>query len=82
VRYVVDRYETGLSEYAGDGGLVAQGFLMPVMFGYFDRTSARTTYEQPIEAWEKELRDAGFETVEKRLLDDYWWASACLLDAR
>ncbi|MBK9260544.1 MAG: hypothetical protein IPM54_12040 [Polyangiaceae bacterium] len=82
VTYVVDRYEKGLLEYAGDGGLVAQGFLMPVFFGNFDRSAARTTYEQPIETWENELRAAGFGRVERRDLDDYWWARAHLVDAR
>jgi hypothetical protein len=81
VRYVKSRYERGLAEYADDGGLVARGFLMPVMFGYFDRTSARTNYEQPIGAWAEDLRRAGFTHVEAWPLDDYWWAPAHLLDA-
>jgi hypothetical protein len=79
VEYVVDRYERGLAEYAGDGGLVAQGFLMPILFGYFDLH--RSTHEQPIAAWEMELRHAGFARIEKRLLDEYWWAPAYLLRA-
>jgi hypothetical protein len=82
VRHVVERYERGLAEYAGDGGVVAQGFLMPVMFGYFDPTRDRTNEEQPIEAWIDDLRAAGFTRVERRRLDAYWWADACLLDAR
>ncbi|MEI7771549.1 MAG: class I SAM-dependent methyltransferase [Chloroflexales bacterium] len=76
------RYEQGLAEYAGDGGLVAQGFLMPVFFGYFDRSAARTNYEQPIAAWESDLRAAGFALIERRPIYDYWWAPAYLLDAR
>lgn len=75
------RYELGLAEYAGDGGLVAQGFLMPVFFGYFDPGAARANYEQPIAAWESDLRLAGFARVERRRLFDYWWAPAYLLDA-
>lgn len=81
VQHFAERYDHGLAEYRFDGDLVAQGFLMPVFFGYFDRTSARSTYEQPIELWEFELRDAGFEEVERRHLYDYWWAPAYLLDA-
>jgi ubiquinone/menaquinone biosynthesis C-methylase UbiE len=81
-RYVTERYEIGLAEYAGDGGLVAQGFLMPVMFGYFDQTVARTNYEQPVDAWIKEFKRAGFVNVEKRPIFNYWWASAYLIDAR
>jgi hypothetical protein len=76
------RYEQGLAEYADDGGLVAQGFLMPVFFGYFDRGAARTNYEQPIAAWEADLRAAGFFSIERRPIYDYWWAPAYLLDAR
>jgi hypothetical protein len=81
VRYVVNHYERGLAEYRGDDHLVASGFLMPVMFGYFDRTSTRTNYEQPIRVWVDELRRAGFAHVTLTMLDDYWWAPAYLLDA-
>lgn len=79
--HIAARYEQGLAEYAGDGGLVAQGFLMPVFFGNFDPTAARTNYEQPIAAWEADLRAAGFTEVARRQLYDYWWAPAYLLDA-
>lgn len=79
--HIAERYEQGLAEYDGDGGLVAQGFLMPVFFGYFDPTAARTNYEQPIAAWEEDLRAAGFARVDRRHLYDYWWAPAYLLDA-
>ncbi len=82
VRYVVERYERGLAEYEGDGGLVAQGFLMPVMFGYFDRSAARTNWEGPIQDWVDGLRAAGFTQVERRPLYAYFWAEAFLLDAR
>ncbi len=79
--YVTERFARGLTEYADDGGLVAQGFLMPVMFGYFDRTAARTNYEQPMDAWAEQLRAAGFSRVRVQPLYPYWWAPACLLDA-
>ena len=55
---------------------------MPVMFGYFDQTVARANYEQPIDAWMEELRQAGFTQVDKRPLFNYWWAPAYLVDAR
>jgi hypothetical protein len=71
-----------LAEYAGDGGLVAHGFLMPVLFGYFDQTAARTNYEQPIGAWVDQLRAAGFANIDTEPLYPYWWASAYLIDAR
>jgi hypothetical protein len=82
IEYFAARYEVGLTEYADDGGLVAQGFLMPVFFGAFDRGAARTNYEQPIAAWEADLRAAGFARIERRPIYDYWWAPAYLLDAR
>lgn len=82
VRYVVTRYEQGLAEYDGDGGLVAQGFLMPVMFGYFDRTSARTNWEGPIAEWVEGMRAAGFAQVQIHPLFPYFWAQAMLLDAQ
>ncbi len=81
VDYVVQAYRRGLAEYVHDRDLVAQGFLMPVMFGYFDPTAARTNYEQPIQTWITHLRAAGFAQVEQRLLYRYWWAPAYLLDA-
>jgi hypothetical protein len=76
------RYEQGLAEYADEGDLVAQGFLMPVFFGYFDRSAARTNYEQPIDAWEADLRAAGFARVARRSIYAYWWAPAVMLDAQ
>ena len=82
VRYIVDRYTVGLAEYAEDGELVAQGFLMPVMFGYFDRSSARTNFEGPIQGWIDGLRAAGFKSIRTHHLSDYWWASTYLIDAR
>jgi hypothetical protein len=82
VAHFAERYEVGLAEYAGPEDQVAQGFLMPVFFGYFDRGADRVTYEQPIAAWEDDLRAAGFTSVARRHLYDYWWAAAYLLDAR
>jgi hypothetical protein len=80
VRHIVARYWEGLAEYEGDQ--VAQGFLMPVLFGYFDRSAARTNWEGPIQGWADDLRAAGFSDVQPRKLYDYWWAEAYLLDAR
>lgn len=61
--------------------LVAQGFLMPVMFGYFDTNVARTNWEVPVAEWVDLLKDAGFSKVETRLIYPYWWANAYLIDA-
>lgn len=81
VEYVIERYERGLAEYQENQQLVAQGFLLPVMFGYFDQSAMRTNYEQPRDAWIAELQTAGFNSVVVRELYDYWWAPAFLLDA-
>ncbi len=84
VRYVVTRYERGLAEYehSPDGRLVEQGFLMPVFFGYFDRSVARTNWEGPIQGWADALRAAGFTAIGVQHLFDYFWAGAFLIDAR
>lgn len=82
VRHIIERYIEGLAEYPDDDGTVAQGFLMPVMFGSFDPTIERTNEEQPIAAWVEQLNASGYTHVEQTLLFDYWWAPAYLLDAR
>jgi hypothetical protein len=83
VRHVLARYREGLSEYTGaDFDTVAQGFLMPVLFGYVDRGAARTNFEGPIAGWEALLHEAGFAHVQRLLLYRYWWAPAWLLVAR
>jgi hypothetical protein len=83
VRHVLGRYQEGLAEYTGpDFETVAQGFLMPVLFGYVDRSITRTNFEQPIAQWEDLLRDAGFTQVDRKPLYAYWWAPAWLLVAR
>ncbi len=82
LRHVLGRYRQGLSEYSGAGfETVVQGFLMPVLFGYVDRGATRTTFEQPVTAWEAQLREAGFARVDRQLLYPYWWAPAWLLVA-
>ncbi|WP_129631670.1 class I SAM-dependent methyltransferase [Candidatus Oscillochloris fontis] len=82
IDYFSTRYEVGLAEYQDDAGLVAQGFLMPVFFGCFDRNNARTNYEQPISAWADDLRQAGFSQISQQMISNYWWAPAYLLDAQ
>lgn len=83
MRHVLSRYRLGLAEYVGAHfEAVAQGFLMPVMFGYVDRSATRTTFEHPTADWEQQLRDSGFTRIERRLLYPYWWAPAWLLVAR
>lgn len=81
VQYMLDHYARGLAEYDANRDLVAQGFLMPVLFGAFDPTVARTNYEQPIQMWQDELHTAGFRNVAAQPLYEYWWAMAYLIDA-
>jgi hypothetical protein len=87
VRYFVERYQKGLAEYDRDGGgdnghVVKQGFLMPVFFGGFDQSAARTNWEMPIDNWVELLKDAGFNRVQTKLIYPYWWAKAYLIDAQ
>lgn len=82
VQYILDRFPRGLAEYPSDEDVVAQGFMMPVLFGFFDRTAARTNYEQPIAAWIADCHRAGFRHVSAQPLYDYWWARAYLVDAQ
>jgi hypothetical protein len=80
VRHVLERYRAGLAEHAAEPQVV-QGFLLPVLFGYFDPTGMRTNFEQSRSGWVAELEAAGFD-VSSQLLDEYWWAPAYLFDAR
>jgi ubiquinone/menaquinone biosynthesis C-methylase UbiE len=82
IRAIHDRYLKGLQEYPGqDGRRVRLGFMLPVLYGYFGRDGQRSTYEQPVEYWERELREGGFDVVERALIYPYWWADAYLLVA-
>ncbi len=81
IQHVLARNQLGLAEYAGDQAVI-QGFLMPVMWGYFDRSAGRLNYEQPISAWTQQLGEVGFEKITTRLIYPYWWADAYLIDAR
>jgi len=76
----LERFERGIAEYPNDE-VVIQGFLLPVMMGFFDQSSARTNYEQPIQMWIKQLRAAGFQQIENVTLYPYWWADAHFIDA-
>jgi tetratricopeptide (TPR) repeat protein len=80
VAHVLARYRLGLAEYPASETVI-QGFLMPVMFGYFDPGTARTNYEQPIAAWRDDLAAAGFSRVTARPIFSYWWADAYLIEA-
>lgn len=81
LRYLADRYEAGLAEYAGDGGLVAQGFLIPLLIGQVEPGATRSTWEQPATAWAAQLESAGWQDVRTEPLCDYWWAPAVVLTA-
>ncbi len=82
IRYIHDRYQRGVQEYAGEEGRrVRHDFLMPVLYGYFARDGKRSTYEQPIAGWETDLHDAGFAIERRTLICPYWWADAYLLEA-
>lgn len=82
IRSVCRRYERGLGEYLETRDLVAQGFLMPVMFGYFHSGARRANHEHTLERWVEQIQPAGFAKVSTRPIHDYWWGTAHLLDAR
>ncbi len=86
VRLIHDRYLAGITEYTGHmdpalEGRVKQGFLIPILFGYFRSDSTRSTYEQPIGSWSAEIQAGGFGPPKKELIYPYWWADAYLLTA-
>jgi hypothetical protein len=78
--YAAERYEVGVSEYLDDE-VVVDGFLVPVLVGQFDPGRPRHTWEQPAHAWVADLRAAGFTDVRDRVLSDYWWAPAHIIEA-
>jgi hypothetical protein len=87
VRSIHDRYLAGVAEYTGhmDPALeerVKQGFLMPVLFGYFRSDASRSTYEQTVEAWRAEIEAGGFRAARCEPIYGYWWADAYLLIAQ
>ena len=80
----LESFTRGVAEYMqlGEDGLrVIDGFLVPILLGYFDPTAASATFEQPISSWEEDLRKAGFEGVRKTKLFDYWSADAYVVEA-
>jgi hypothetical protein len=79
--YVIERYEQGLAEYDDPHGIVAQGFLMPILFSSFASGAARSNYEVPAAIWRERLKHAGFTAITVTLLYDYWWAPAFLIEA-
>ena len=81
IDYFVSKYELGLAEYANDER-VMQGFLMPVFFGNFAYNSERVTFEQTAVHWQDALVEAGFSTIQKTAIYDYWWAPAFMLIAK
>ncbi len=76
----LERFERGIAEYPNDETVI-QGFLMPVLLGFFDQSSARTNYEQPVQMWMEQLVAAGFKQIKSYKLYPYWWADAYLIDA-
>lgn len=80
VAYHVAKYELGLAEYSGQE-IVMQRFLMPVFFGNFAHDSQRLTFEQPADAWQADLKQAGFLNMQKIPIFSYWWGPAFLIHA-
>ena len=86
IRRVHDRYLEGLAEYADPVDAdtrekAVQGFLMPMLFGYFAPGEARSNDEQPIEDWARELEGAGFAIERCEPIAEHWWAAPCAIVA-
>jgi hypothetical protein len=87
IRLIHDKYVAGIAEYTGkmDPTLekrVKQGFLMPILFGYFRSGAGRSTCEQTIGQWMNDIKAGGFRDVQRKLIYPYWWADAYLLIAQ
>jgi hypothetical protein len=87
IRLIHDKYIAGIAEYTGkmDPALeerVKQGFLMPILFGYFRSGAGRSTCEQTIGQWMDDIEAGGFRDVQRKLIYPYWWADAYLLIAQ
>jgi hypothetical protein len=87
IRLIHDKYVAGIAEYTGkmDPALeerVKQGFLMPILFGYFRSGGGRSTCEQTIGQWMDDIKSGGFRDVQRKLIYPYWWADAYLLIAQ
>ena len=80
-RSFVAQAEGSFSMPVASGLKVMDGFLVPVLLGFFQPDTA-TNFEQPIAAWEDDLAAAGFGDVRSEPIFRYWWADACLVTAR
>jgi hypothetical protein len=76
---LAQRYERALAGYGDDAPLVAGGFLAPMLLGQLRQASRPSNWEQPIQAWLEELREAGYATVRTEALYDYSWSPAVLM---
>lgn len=81
ILHLIERYRQGLHEYTDSQTVVAQGFLLPILFRNFESADHPTLHEQPIDDGIDELHAAGFTQVTKTHLYPYWWADAYLLTA-
>lgn len=70
-----------LAEFDGGGGLVAQGFLMPVLVGQVEPGGVRSTWEQPASQWRAQFCEAGWRDVCVESLAEFWWAPAMVVTA-
>lgn len=76
---LAERYERALAGYGDDAPLIAGGFLAPMLLGQLCQGSRPSNWEQPIQHWLEELRDAGYAPVRTEALYDYSWSPAVLM---
>ncbi len=81
IAFLVNRYRDGLAEYTENQSVVAQGFLMPILFRNFETAGEPTLHEQSLDTWKTELHAAGLTQVEATLIHPYWWSDAYLIRA-
>jgi len=83
--HVMQCYRDTLLTYTeddGQRGIVARGFLIPVMYGYISRDSSKKTNDEiPIDDWVDDLREVGFTNIRVRDLFKYEWSPAKLVIA-
>jgi len=78
---LAERYERAAREYGDEAGLVAGGFLAPMLLGQL-RATTPSNWEQPIAAWHDELVSAGYRVASTTHVHDYSWAPAWLIVAK
>jgi len=94
--YVFDKFSLGFQRFfpqaqtttpgdafpaTNDQWKAIEGFLIPIMLGYFNPNQKIATFEESALLWQQELLEAGFTTVSIEKISDFWWADCIKVDA-